>query len=170
MKYLHAPLLAISIAACLAASPCSAQEARAEVIQKIAASQGLFEMFEQQLVQQRDSMKGYAAKLFEQTTAETGMQPNAKEKAAFERFLAKAPTVFSATEITSMWTANYGKDLSVQELQGILKYYDSPIGRKDVAASKAAMISFSTWMNQEAQVRSTTLIKEMLQELQAARP
>jgi hypothetical protein len=170
MKHLHAPLLAIFIAACLAASPCSAQEARAEVIQKIAASQGLFEMFEQQLAQQRDSMKGYAAKLFEQTTAETGMQPNAKEKAALEQFLAKAPTVFSATEITNTWTATYGKDLSVPELQDILKYYDSPIGRKDVAASKAAMISFSIWMNQEAQVRATSLIKEMLQELKAARP
>lgn len=169
MKYLRAPLLGISMAVFVAISPCFAEETRADVIQKIAASQGLFEMFEQQLEQQKDSMKGYAAKLFEQTTAQTGGQANAKEKAVFERFVAKATALFSATEITRTWTASYGKDLSVQDLQEILKYYDSPIGRKDVAANKTAMISYSTWMNQEAQTRSTALLKELVQELDAAR-
>jgi hypothetical protein len=149
------------------ASPASfAQDTRAALVQRIAAAQGLEEMFEQQLAAQRDSMKSYASKLFEQALAESGGQASAKQKAAFERFVAKATTLFSSKEITAAWTAAYGKDLSDQELREVLKYYQSPIGQKDVASSKAAMITYSAWINQESQARSMPLLKTLVQELQ----
>ena len=152
----------------IATSSAIAQDERNALVQKIAAAQGLEEMFAQQIAAQRDSTKSYASKLFEQAIAEAGGQPNAKHKAAFERFVAKASTVFSPKEITAAWVGAYGKDLSDQELREVLKYYQSGIGQKDVAASKAAMVTYSTWINQEAQARVAPLLKVFVQELQAA--
>lgn len=152
----------------LASSPSFAQNERAALVQKIAAAQGLEEMFEQQIAAQRDSMKSYASKLFEQAITEVGGQPNAKQEAAFERFVAKAAALFSPKEITQAWIGAYGKELSDQELLDVLKYYQSPIGQKDVAATKTAMITYSTWINQESQARVTPLLKAFVLELQAA--
>lgn len=145
-----------------------AQETRAELVQKIAAAQGLEEMFEQQISAQRDSFKSYASKIVEQAAAEAGGQINAKQLAAFENFVAKVTTLFSPKEITATWTAAYGKNLSDQELREVLKYYQSPIGKKDVSASKAAMIAFSTWINHETQARVSPLLKTLVQEVRAA--
>lgn len=170
MKNLRIALFFFIAAVSAASMPSFAQNKHAELIQRIAVSQGLLEIFEQQLVQQRDSMNGYATKLFDECVAESGGQANMKAKTALEHFMAKVATIFSAAEITSAWTSAYGKDLSEQELQEILKYYESPIGRKDVAANKSAMVTFSTWMNQESLTRSTALLKEFAQELQAAQP
>ena len=149
--------------------PSFAQEARAALVQSIAAAQGLEEMFEQQIAAQRDSMKSYDSKLFDQAIAEAGGQSNAKQKAAIDRFVAKATTLFTSKEITAAWTAAYGKNLSDQELREVLQYYQSPIGQKDVGASKTAMVTYSTWINQESQARATPLLKVLVQELQAAR-
>jgi hypothetical protein len=151
----------------LAQTPAFAQETRAALVQKIAIAQGLEDMFEQQIAAQRDSMKSYASKLFEQAIAETGGQANEQQKAAFERFAAKASTLFTAKEITAKWTAVYGKDLSEKELREVLKYYQSRIGQKDIAANQAAMNAYSHWMGQEFQARTTPLLKTLVQELQA---
>jgi len=151
----------------LASTSSFAQTARAELVQRIAVAQGLEEMFEQQLAAQQESMKSYASKLFQQAVSDAGGQANAQQTAAFERFVAKLAVLFSSKEITAAWTAAYGKDLSDQDLKQILKYYQSPIGKKDVSASKAAMIAYSGWINQEAQNRVTPILRSLVQELQA---
>jgi hypothetical protein len=152
-----------------AASNATAQDARTVVVQKIAVAQGLTDLFDQQLAQQREATKGYATKVFEQAVAAGDGTANPKEQAAFEKLVARVGEIFSGKEVTAEWVAHYGKDLSLQDLQAILNYYESPIGRKDVAATKSAMPAFSSWMAQETQNRATALLKDFVAELQAAR-
>lgn len=158
---------AVLIAA--AASSAAAQDARTELARKIAIAQGLTEQFDQQFAQQREAMKEYAEKLLEQSAAAGGGQPNPEEKAAFARLLARSGAMFSGSEITTAWVTRYGQDLSLQDLQAILRYYESPIGRKDVAATKSAMPALVFWMTKEAQARAEPLLKDFVAELQAAR-
>lgn len=169
MKTNFLPALATAIVIASAAASASAQDARTALVQKIAAAQGLTEIFDQQLAQQREATKGYASKLFDQAVAAGGGQANQKEKAALESFVSKASDMFSGKEVSAAWVAHYGKDLSLQDLQAILSYYESPVGRKDVAATKSAMPAFSSWMAEEAQSRATSLLKDFVAELQAAR-
>ncbi len=115
-------------------------------------------------------MQSSAYKLFDEAIADAGGQVNPKQKAAFERYLAGVSTLFTAKEITDAWRAAYGKDLSEQELQEVLRYYQSPVGRKDVAASKRAMTTYTTWMTQTSQARSAPLLRTLVQEMQAAKP
>ena len=159
----------VSIVVASAATNVLAQDGRAVLVQKIAVAQGLIEIFDQQLAQQREATKGYAQKMFEEAVSAGGGQANPKEKAALDKLAVRSGEMFSGREIAAAWVASYGKELSVQDLQAILSYYESPIGRKDVAANKAAMPAFSSWMAKEAQGRTTSLLREFLSELQAAR-
>jgi len=146
-----------------------AQDARASLVQRIAVAQGLTEMFEQQLSQQREATQAYVKKVYEQIIAQAGGTPNPRELAALERFVARCAELFSAREVVAAWVSHYGQDLSIQDLQEILRYYESPTGRKDARATKAAFPAFSAWMAQQGEARSTALISDFIAELRAAR-
>ena len=164
----HHRLAHFAIAALIssAAPAAFAQETRQELVQKIAVAQGLQDQFEQQLADQRESVKGYGAKMLADVVAENGGKATAREKAAFDKFLARSAQMFSAKELAAKWVASYGADLSVSDLREILKHYESPIGKKEVAANKAAMATFSVWMNREAQSRAEVLIAGLMNDLQ----
>jgi hypothetical protein len=169
MKMIRTFHLFLAVTLHVASLSCHAQDARSELVRKIAASQGLLEMFDQQITQQRESVKGYASDIFQRAVTDSGGQANEKERAAFERFVGKTATIFSASEMEAAWIASYGKDLTVDDLAAILRYYESPIGRKDVAANKLAMVSFSAWASREGRARATALLQGLILDLQEAR-
>jgi len=74
--------------------------------------------------------------------------------------------MFSAKELAAKWAASYGADLSVSDLREILQHYQSPIGKKEVIANKAAMAAFSVWMSNEAHARTDVLIAGLMKDLQ----
>ena len=150
-RKLDAIMRILSIAAFVVVSMCSvahAQDERAGLVLRIANAQGLNEIFEQQLTQQRDSTKVYVQQLYQRIILEAGGQENPKALAAFERFVAKTADIFTAQELSTAWVSVYGSALSIDELKRILSYYESPIGKKDVAAAKLGMQSFGVWAAQ----------------------
>lgn len=144
-----------------------AQETRQELVQKIQAVQGIQDQFEKQLADQREALKGYGAKLLGDIAAQSGGEASAKDKAAFDRFLQRCAQMFSGKELAAKWAASYGADLSIEDLREILAHYESPIGKKEVRANKAAMAAFSAWMNAESQTRTDALIGGLLKDLQS---
>jgi hypothetical protein len=172
---LHTTLNFKSLASCLLATllffgagHAHAQSDKSALIQRIAEAQGLLELIDQQLVQQREVTRAGALKMFEDSVRQVGGEPSDRERQAFERLVSRSSNMFSAKELVAVWVAEYGKDLSVQELNAMLKYYLSPIGRKDVAASKMGMVMFSKWMAEQAQQRTADLISTFASELKAA--
>ena len=167
----HNILFSLAVAAAIGISTSSsfAQDTRVELIERISAAQGVTDMFEQQIAQQQKSLQGYGAKLMNDAAAHNGGQPGDQDKAVFERFVGRAAGMFSAKELSAKWIENYGTNLSTDDLGEILKYYESPVGKRDAAASQAAMAAFSEWMANEAQTRTTALVSELLKELQQIR-
>lgn len=161
---------AVAALVCGSVPAAFAQESRQELVQKIAAAQGVQDQFEQQLADQRESLKGYGAKLLGDIVGQSGGEASDAQKAAFDRFLIRCTQMFSARELAAKWVASYGADLSVSDLREILKHYDSPIGKKEVAANKAAMSAFSAWMNNEGQARTTALLTGLMKDLQQPAP
>ena len=170
-RAMHRFLFVVLASLLLAGSMSSAhsQDNRASLVRQIVVAQGLLELFDQQMVQQREATRSYATRMFQDGVREAGGQSNPKEIAAFERLVSRANSVFTAQEFVDAWSAEYGKELSTSELTEILHYYESPTGRKDVAASKAAMVRFSQWAAQQGQARSASLISDFAAELKAAR-
>lgn len=167
----HNILFSLAVAAAIGISTSSsfAQDTRVELIERISAAQGVTDMFEQQIAQQQKSLQGYGAKLINDAVIQNGGQPSDQDKAVFERFVGRAARIFTAKELSAKWVENYGARLSTDDLREILKYYESPVGKRDAAASQAAMAAFSEWMANEAQTRTTALVSELLKELQQIR-
>lgn len=164
----HHRLFHFAVAAliCACGPTAFAQETRQELVQKIQVAQGVQEQFEKQLADQRESLKGYGAKLFGDIVAQSGGVASAKEKAAFDRFLQRCAQMFSGKELAAKWAASYGADLSIDDLREILAHYESPIGKKEVRANQAAMAAFSAWLNAESQARTEALIGGLLRDVQ----
>jgi len=165
-------LRAVAVAAVLmmsagcATQPPVTETDRGALVERIVKAQRLQEQFDQQLAQQRDIMRDYAAKMSEQAAAEGGGVLTPQQKEVLNQFMDRTATLFSGKELADKWSGAYGKDLSVTELQQITTYYESPLGQRDVAASKSTLTSWSTWMNSEGQARSAGLIEQLIRDLQ----
>ncbi|XVJ71386.1 MAG: DUF2059 domain-containing protein [Rhizobacter sp.] len=170
MKLVRFSKLLVCLSFPFIAANAMAADTRQDLVLRIAKAQGLTEMFEQQIGQMRDAARANGAELLEQATAASGAEkPTEKERAAFERFSAKAHSMFSAKELVAIWTTHYGAGLSMEDLRQILRYYESPVGKKDVAANKQAMQPFSAWMATEATTRSMNLVREFAADLETIR-
>jgi hypothetical protein len=145
-----------------------AQDQRIEIVKKLVEAQGLKEMFDDQLSQSRNASKKMGEQMYAKTLAAAGGVENARHKAAFERYAAKSTALFSSDEIVARWSALYGQSLTEKELTAILAYYQSPVGKKDVAASKIAMSPLFSWMTEQMQSRIGKHIEVFLQELNEA--
>jgi len=164
------PIRFISVSlllSCALAAHANAQDERTTLISRIVSAQGLMEMFDLQMSQQKETVQGYATQLFAKTMRDFGGQPTARQRAALERLAIRSAVIFSAQELVAAWSAQYGKELSLDDLLEILRYYESPVGRRDVAASKTAMSAFTQWVAQESQVRASVILADFASELKA---
>jgi hypothetical protein len=98
----------------------------------------------------------------------TDGQENTKFEQVFTQYIERCSTMFTAKEFVETWSRFYGKNLSEVELEKILAYYKSSAGKKDVAASQAAMVGFSQVMGAESQKRMNDSIGQLMADLKAA--
>ncbi|MBP7454384.1 MAG: DUF2059 domain-containing protein [Ottowia sp.] len=163
---LHITLLLSAASFAFALTPASAQESREALIRQLVAEQKIEAMFEQQIAQSREAIKGQGSQLLQSMTG--GAKPDAKMAQALDRYMERATRLFTADEYLSVWAKQYGADLSDEDLRQLLAHYRSPIGRKEVAANQRAMAGFSAWANEEGLKRATALMTDFARELDAA--
>ena len=161
-------LAAVSILTCYCAIS-NAQDETKELVQRIAAAQGLTEMFEQMIVQQKQIARQSADRLLEEAMRQGRTVPTEKVRVALTRLIDRTANIITADEIVQAWASEYAKELSIQELTAILQYYQSPVGRKDIAASKAALWRFTEWCAQRSRERIGPILADFSSELVAAR-
>lgn len=158
-------LLLLALASLLAfGSASAASDTRDALVRRIVDAQGLTGTFDRQLAEQQQALKDYAQKLFDDAVAARGGKASPKQRAALDRFLGSLPTVLTGHELTEVWLSSYGRDLSEADLRGILRYYQSPLGRKDTAAMRAATPALTRWMAEETRRRVTPLVQQFLKD------
>lgn len=149
--------------------PCGealAQETRASLVRQIVEVQGVRQMFEEQYVQQRNAIEDQAKQLYTQIVESDGGKESEKSKEIFMRFMTKTSEMISVSEMTNRWISYYGTQLSDKDLKDILAYYKTETGKKDIAATRAAMTPFTAWLLQESQKRGEQLMTEFIQEME----
>ncbi|MBL8469413.1 DUF2059 domain-containing protein [Methyloversatilis discipulorum] len=140
-------------------------------ISQIVEAQGLRQMFEQQLNQSQAAAADLGKNLYRKMLLESGIpegQENPKLENVFTQYLQRCAAMFSAQELVETWSSFYGKDLSEADLDNILAYYTSPAGKKDVSASKSAMVRFSQTISRESQARMNESIEQFMSDLRSA--
>lgn len=141
---------------------------RREKIAAIIEAQGLQQMFQQQLDQGLDSAGEIGRNVVQKIAQETGVsEADAKTRLEpiFRRYMERCASMFSAAELVDLWGRKYGQNLSEPELEQILRYYRSPVGKKDVAASQEAMVAFSQSMSTIGQQRLNDSLGQLMREL-----
>ena len=122
--------------------------------EKVAAlmkAQGLDEMLESQFTMMQAEGIKQAEQMTKQIVSEFSLSREFEEKmvAATRIYVQTIQSSFSSAEIVSFWSRTYGSRFTEKELDGLLKYYNSPLGKKDIAVTKQALPVFNEYLLQK---------------------
>ncbi|QOK94338.1 DUF2059 domain-containing protein (plasmid) [Ralstonia pseudosolanacearum] len=136
-------LIAMAVGIALSTSVAAAD--RTEKIQKLMQLQGLSQMFEQQLASSREFSHKQADRTMAQVLA--GLNADAAYRKRFqdamEAFIADMQPPLSAGEMIAIWSRVYGAKFTDAELDQLIAFYASPLGQKEVAATRDALPAFN---------------------------
>ncbi|MEN9657631.1 MAG: hypothetical protein RL571_1096 [Pseudomonadota bacterium] len=161
----------IAIALVISVQANANESTRQAKISQIIEAQGLQQMFQQQLDQSKTQAKDLGKNLYKKILADSGItdgQENPEIEKIFTQYIERCSTLFTAKEFVETWSRFYGNNLSEPELDKILAYYKSSIGKKDVAASQAAMVGFSQVISTESHKRINDSIGQLMADFKAA--
>jgi len=135
---------------------------RSNKVRNLMEAQGLLSMFEQQLTFSKVQNEKVGQQMIEQMLSQ--LNPNeefqTRFKAALLTFIKKVETPWSADEIVSVWSEYYGAQFSDKELDLLVGFYTSDIGKKEVSASQIALVKFS----EHFQMLGEPIVKKAMQE------
>lgn len=114
---------------------------RDDKVRELMKAQGLMQMLEQQLEAGKEDSRKQVRLMSDQMISRLKPTPAYQDKLlrAFDDFVQSLNKTWSAGEMVDVWAKAYGSQFTDKELDGLLAYYRSPLGQKDVKASQAAM-------------------------------
>lgn len=158
--------LICTIAMLLIALPGHA-ETKTDKIAKLMEAQGALQMWQEQLDRGQVQTEKYAKQMIDQVMSQ--IQPNEVVKqqmiAAYNKFISKIKNPWTAKDIVDVWSKFYGANVSEKELDQLIVFYTSEIGKKDVAASKKALADCTVYFQQARQPIVEKALKEYTEDL-----
>jgi len=146
-------------------------DARQDKIARILEAQGLEQTFQQQLERSNTSARDVGESVY-RTFLLKNAGPDGKAnpllEGIFRSYLERSARLFSARELVNSYASYYGLGMSDADLDAVLAYYTSSVGRRDTASSQAAMAGFSDTMAAEGEKRLNASIGRLMFELKAA--
>lgn len=124
------------------------QRSKEAKLNQLMELQGLTEMIEQQQAYCQEQARAVGPKLiaeFKKQLPELSPEVLSEVDAAFTAFVDAAKPTWTVAEATSEWGRYYGEQVTEQELDQIISFYRSPIGQKDILATRKAMPSWSAF-------------------------
>ena len=141
---------------------------RNEKVRVLMDAQGLLKMFQAQMDAGKEETRNQAKQMFDQMLA--GMSPSKEFKLRFQRasegFIDSLTTPWTAEDVVKEWANAYAKDFSDKELDQLLAYYLSPLGRKEVAAAERAMPILNAYFSERAKPVIERSTKKYIEDLQ----
>jgi len=118
---------------------------RSDKIKDLLDSQGLLQMYEQQLKMGRDRAHQMADQMLAQAAASLDLTAQAKTQLndVVQEFISNAMPTWTSQDVVDAWGKYYGSKFSDEELDQLTAFYRSPLGQKDVAATAEALPQMS---------------------------
>ncbi|MFZ2726358.1 MAG: DUF2059 domain-containing protein [Methylococcaceae bacterium] len=114
---------------------------RNEKIQMLMEAQGLLKAFEQRMETTKLQNRQEGQQVFDQMIKE--YKPNKESsirfQAAFEEFITSLEAPWTAQDIVDVWAKTYGVHFSDEELDQLIAFYTSPLGKKETTVSLKSM-------------------------------
>jgi hypothetical protein len=100
------------------------------------------------------------------------LNPNKEFRERFDKaymgFIAKLQDNWTAQQIVDVWAKLYGARFTDQELNQLISFYTSEIGKKDIQATKETMIEFTRHFQKESRPIMEKALNEYIKELRLA--
>lgn len=146
---------------------------RDDKVRELMKAQGLMVLIEQQLESGKEESRKQVRQMSDQMFMRLKPTAEYQDKflRAFEDFVFSLNKTWSAGEMVEVWAKAYGSQFTDKELDGLLAYYKSPLGQKDVKAAQAAMPLLTQHFAQKigpVVERETQAYMERLEQLAAA--
>lgn len=118
---------------------------RSDKIKTLMEAQGLLSMFEHQLEIGEIQSEKMGKQVIDQILTQLNPSDEFKNKfsAAFQAFMKKVSSPYTAEQIVEVWAEYYGKEFTNSELDKLIDFYTSDIGQKEVSASKVALEKYT---------------------------
>ena len=120
-------------------------DSRAEKVQKLMEAQGLVKMFDQSLASGREYGRKQADQMMTQMLS--GLNPDATYRKRFhevmDTFMSDLQPPWGAKEYVQTLGQVFGAKFTDAELDQLIAFYSSPLGQKEVVASRDAMPAFA---------------------------
>ncbi|APV50406.1 hypothetical protein BWI17_12300 [Betaproteobacteria bacterium GR16-43] len=114
---------------------------RTTKVRELMEAQGLLAMFAQQMELGAQQGRAQANQMLDQMLSSLSPTPEfaARFRKASDNFIAALSAPWSAQDLVDQWAIAYGVEFTDQELDQLLKYYRSPLGKKDVLVTQTAL-------------------------------
>ena len=137
-------------------------------VRELMETQGLLKMFQAQMEAGKVQTDRQAKQVMDQLLA--GLNPTneyrARFQGAFDALIAALSTPWTAEDIVSEWAKAYAKDFSDKELDQLLVYYKSALGKKEVAAVEKAMPVMNTYFAEQSRPVIERATRKYIDDLQ----
>ncbi|PCJ34805.1 MAG: hypothetical protein COA75_12650 [Cellvibrionales bacterium] len=141
-----------------------------EKVRVLMEAQGLLSMFEQQLAMGEIQSEKMGKQVIDQIMAQ--LNPNQEFQnrftAAFQTFMKKVANPYTAEQIVEVWSKYYGGEFASSELDKLIDFYTSDIGKKEVSASKVAITKFTEHFQTLNEPLMKSAMNEYISELKIA--
>lgn len=145
-----------------------ADETRNKKITQLIEAQGLVALWQDQIEITRKEARTQARNIQRQLTAKINpdKMSQAQLDSAYKNFLKKVNTPWVVNDLVDVWIKSYASKLSNDDLDKLIAFYRSDIGKKDVAATRAATSGFIMHMQNEVSPLLQSAIQRYLYEVQ----
>ncbi len=118
---------------------------REDKIRELMEAQGLLTTFEQQLNLGREQSYEQGKVMLEQLMTNLDPSPEYQQEIhqSFEKYMESVTSPWGADELVAVWSKYYGSKFTDTELDTLIKHYTSPLGQKEIIASREALIQYS---------------------------
>ena len=149
------------------AMPASAAD-RTDKIKALMEAQGVLQIIDQQMELGKEESRKLSEQMMDQLLTSITPTPEieARLRDASTEYLKAFDPPWTSQDIVNVWAEKYGSRFTDQELDGLLGYYTSPLGKKDVAAAQAATPEFMNYFMQEARPRIEAATQVYIERLQ----
>ncbi|MDO9179016.1 MAG: hypothetical protein Q7U16_11995 [Agitococcus sp.] len=145
-----------------------AQDEREKTIQQIIEALDYSRQFKSQIEQANNYSKEEVRQLYQKMKTDSGGTLNPKVEDIVNRYMSKNPMQYN-DEIISTWGKLFGKDLSQDDLNKILAFHQSSVGKKFTLASERANNGFAAWFLEQHRIKSESAINEFIKEMRELR-
>ncbi len=128
---------------------------------------GLTDMWREQIELGKSQNEESGKKVSDQILSQLNPNDEYRKRfsGAFNNFMKKLEAPWPPEEIVDVWAGYYGSNFTDEELDGLIKFYSSDLGRKDIAVTKTSMVQFTQHFQQKLQPLLEQATQEYMEEM-----